>query len=96
MEGVLLDFPHLTRPVLGPTQPPTQWVLGLFPGSKAAGTWRWPPTPSSAEVKEREELYLYSWPVLGWTLTLPLYLSVHFLVLNSQTHIFYIFHCCIY
>ena len=31
-----------------------------FLGSKAAGAWRWPPTPSSAEVKERVEIYLYS------------------------------------
>ena len=46
-----------------------------FPGSKAAGAWRWTPTPSSTEVKERVELYLYSpygpsWPVLGWPLPL--------------------------
>jgi hypothetical protein len=51
----------------------------VIPRGKAAGTWRWPPTPSSAEVKERVELYLYSpsgpsWPVLGWTLIL----LVHF------------------
>jgi len=23
------DFPHLSRPAPGPTQPPVQWVLGL-------------------------------------------------------------------
>jgi hypothetical protein len=48
---------------------------GVIPGGKAAGAWRWPPTPSSVEVKERVQLYLYypsgtSWPVVGWTSTL--------------------------
>ena len=47
----------------------------FFPGGKATGAWRWPPTPSTTKVKERVELYLYftsgpSWPVLGWTLPL--------------------------
>ena len=38
------DFPYFSRPVPGPTQPPTQWVLGLSRG-EAAGEWHWPPTP---------------------------------------------------
>ena len=38
------DFPHLSRPVLGPSQSPTQWVLGLSRGGKAAGAWGLPPT----------------------------------------------------
>ena len=42
----------------------------VFPVCNAAGAWCWPPTPSSFEVKERVELYIYSplgpsWPVLG-------------------------------
>jgi transposase-like protein len=48
------DFPNLSRPALGPAQPPIQSVPGLSGvGGKAAGAWRCPLTPSSAEVKER-------------------------------------------
>ena len=70
------DFPHRSRPALGPTQPRVQWVLGFFREGKAAGAWR-PPAPTSTGVKGRVELYLYcpsgaSWFVLR--LTLPLIL----------------------
>jgi hypothetical protein len=59
----------------------------VFPGGKAAGMLRWPPTPSSAEVKERVHLYLYStsgpsWLVTRWTLSLHLrnvYVNSHYL-----------------
>jgi hypothetical protein len=40
----------------------------VFPGGKEAAASLWPPTPTSAKVKERVELYFYStsghsWPV---------------------------------
>jgi hypothetical protein len=64
------DFLHPSRPGLRPTQPPVQWVSGLFPRVKWLGHGIDYPPPSSTEVKERVELYLYSpvgpsWPVLG-------------------------------
>ena len=67
------DFPHPSRPALGHTQLPIQWV----PGVKRPGRGVDHPLPSSAEVKYRAELYVYSpsgpsWPVMGWTLPSPL------------------------
>ena len=31
------DFPHLSRPTLGPTQPPVEWVTGLSRGKERPG-----------------------------------------------------------
>jgi hypothetical protein len=56
------DFPHLFILTLALTKPSVQWVPGH--------SRRKAPTPSSAEVKERVEPYLYtpfgpSWQVIG-------------------------------
>ena len=43
------DFPHPSRPALGPTQPPVQWVPGLSRGQRAAGRDA-DPSPSASAV----------------------------------------------
>ena len=45
------DFPHPSRPALGLTQPPIQWVAVSFQGVKQSPR-------SSAQAKERIDLYL--------------------------------------
>ena len=84
------DFRHPSRPAIGPTQPPVEWVTSHFPGI------RWPrrgvkhPPRSSAKLRERVELQLYSpfdssWPVLGWNLLVfyfCLNLYLYLLLLN--------------
>jgi hypothetical protein len=81
-----------------------------FSGSKAAGAWRWPPTPSSAKVRARVELYLYfpsgpSWSVLEWIWSLPdpitaarfsfrYYCNGNYLHFRSLWR-FFIFYCCL-
>ena len=59
----------------GPVAHPASYTMGTgsFPGVKWPGCGVDHPTPSSAGVKERVELYLYSpsgpsWAVIGWTL----------------------------
>jgi hypothetical protein len=53
-----------------PTRPSVQGIPPFFHGGKPAGAWRW---PSSADVKERVQLYIYflfgpPWPVFRRTL----------------------------
>jgi len=57
-----------------PWGPPSLLYNGyrVFPGDKATGEWRWPPSESSDEVEGRVQLYISSlsgpsWPVLGRT-----------------------------
>jgi hypothetical protein len=67
----------------GPGAHPSSYKIGTgsFPGVIWTGRGVDHPPPSSAEVKERVDLYLYSpsglsWSVLGWTLPLPLLASL--------------------
>jgi len=64
------DFPHQSG--LAPEAHPASYTMGIgsFPGVKRPGQGVNHPPPSSAQVKERVELYLWasfgpSWPVLG-------------------------------
>jgi hypothetical protein len=73
------DFSQPSRPALVPTQPPIHGYRVSFPGIKRPGRGVNHPHSSSAGVKERVELYLYSpsgpsWSVLGRTL---LYLTLY-------------------
>ena len=47
------DFPHLSRPALGPTQPPVKWVSRLSRGKEQPGRDADPSPPSSAVVKKK-------------------------------------------
>jgi hypothetical protein len=46
------DFLHLSRPALGPTQPPVQWVPGFSQGKEQPGREPDPSPPFSALVKK--------------------------------------------
>jgi hypothetical protein len=89
------DFPYPSRPALGPTQSPIQWVPGFFPAVKWSGRGVDHPPAYSAEIKERVELYLYfpsgpSWPVLGWSLPFPLPHQSILTIINSPS-LLYVF-----
>jgi hypothetical protein len=64
--GIFL-FTTVSRTALGPTQPPIQWVPGaLYLVVKRPGREADHSPPSSAEVKERVELYLHYYNTPRW------------------------------
>ena len=83
------DFPHLSRPALGPTKPPVQWVLDLSPGVNSGRSVLLTPHPFQCRGQERVELYLYSTygpydlyrasvPVQGCTLPFLLFYQINY------------------
>ena len=81
------DFPHPSRPALGPTPASYTMGTGSFPGVKRPmGGVHHSPTPS-AKVKERVEPYIYSpfgpsWPVLGR--------GICYLVKSTDVHLLFL------
>ena len=72
------DFLLPSTPALWPTEPRTFGTGSLFPEVKRPRRGVNRPSTSSAQVKERVEIYLYSpsessWPVVRRTLPLPFY-----------------------
>jgi hypothetical protein len=64
--GIFL-FHTVSKPVLGPTKPPIQWVLqALSLGVKRPGREADHSLPSSVEVKEWAELYLHFPNTSSW------------------------------
>jgi hypothetical protein len=60
-----------------------------LPGVKRPGRGLDHPPPSSTEVKERVERYIYSssgpsWPALWWTLSLPLIIIIIIIIIEFQ------------
>jgi len=56
------DFPHLSRPVLGPTQPPIQWVTKLLSRVKALT----PPSHLASIIRKSRAMPLLSlWALTG-------------------------------
>jgi hypothetical protein len=54
------DFPHLSSPALGPTQPPVQWVPGLLGGRKRPVRDADPSPLLMPRCENRVEIYLHS------------------------------------
>ena len=63
------DFPHASKPNLGPTQPPVQWVPGFSPGleRQVRDFDHVPPPPTVAEAEGRVPMLpLYAFITAGY------------------------------
>ena len=84
------NFPYPSRPAPKSTQPPLQWVPGLFSGGKAAGGGVNYPSSASADAKRRVDLYLY-YPPLGLRGLLEDGFYLHYYYHHYRHHQL---HCC--
>jgi hypothetical protein len=83
----------------GPPSPLYSGYGVSFPGVKQPGHGVDHPPPSSAEVKERVELYLYcgpTWPVIGWNLPLHIMTRSVRRPLSEVSYLNWLTYCMLY
>ena len=94
------EFPHPSRPALGPTQPAIQWLPGLVSGVKRPGSGADQPHHLARRLKKNRAASLLSlWvfmasPKVEFTFTFTFTASKHFSVIvrleNMEVYYFWI------
>jgi hypothetical protein len=68
------DYVHMSRPLLGPNQPPVQWVQGFFPGVKEPGCGIDHPPYLAPMLKSAPVRLLSLWALMAcYRMNLPFY-----------------------